>query len=80
MKGRNRGVQARLLAKNPCAFYVPCGEHTLNLMVSDATKVSTDATCFFTDSSQGLLKDGPSCRSMWMSHSSLGVKPHGICE
>ena len=47
MKGKNKGVQARLLAKNPHAFYVPCGAHTLNLMVSDAAKASMDATCFF---------------------------------
>lgn len=40
-------VQARLLAENPRAFYVPCGAHTLNLMVSDAAKASMDATCFF---------------------------------
>lgn len=47
MKGANKGVQARLLKKNPCAFYVPCGAHTLNLVISDAAKVSVDATCFF---------------------------------
>lgn len=47
MKGANKGVQARLLRKNPRAFYVPCGAHSLNLVVSDAAKVSMDATCFF---------------------------------
>ncbi|KAI2665721.1 52 kDa repressor of the inhibitor of the protein kinase [Labeo rohita] len=47
MKGRIKGVQARLLEKNPHALYVPCGAHTLNLMVSDAAKASKDATCFF---------------------------------
>lgn len=47
MKGRNKGVQARLLAKNPRAFYVPCSAHTVNLMVYDAPKTSKDATCFF---------------------------------
>ncbi|KAM3624160.1 uncharacterized protein V6R79_019961 [Siganus canaliculatus] len=47
MKGANKGVQARLLKKNPRAFYVPCGAHSLNLVVSDAAKVSVDATCFF---------------------------------
>lgn len=83
MKGKNKGVQARLLAENPHAFYVPCGAHTLNLMVSDAAKVSMDATCFlemwknFTDSSQVFLKGGTSRRSMWTSHSSPGVKRDG---
>ena len=47
MKGANKGVQARLSKKNPRAFYVPCGAHSLNLVVSDAAKVSMDATCFF---------------------------------
>lgn len=47
MKGKNKGVQARLLVKNPRAFYVPCSSHTLNLTVSDAAKASTDAACFF---------------------------------
>lgn len=47
MKGKNKGVQARLLVKNPRAFYVPCSSHTLNLTVSDAAKASTDASCFF---------------------------------
>ena len=47
MKGKNKGVQARLLAKNPRAFYVPCSAHTLSVTVSDAAKSSKDATCFF---------------------------------
>ncbi|KAK0147356.1 Zinc finger MYM-type protein 1 [Merluccius polli] len=47
MKGKNKGVQARLLAKNPRAFYVPCSAHTLNLTVSDAAKASAEASCFF---------------------------------
>ena len=46
MKGKNKGVQARLLAKNPQAFYLPCSAHTLNLTVSDAAKASADASCF----------------------------------
>ncbi|KAJ8352071.1 hypothetical protein SKAU_G00235470 [Synaphobranchus kaupii] len=47
MKGKNKGVQARLLVKNPRALYVPCGAHTLNLVVADAAKNSIDATSFF---------------------------------
>lgn len=47
MKGRNKGVQARLLEKNPRALYVPCGAHTLNLVVADAAKSSTDAISYF---------------------------------
>ena len=47
MKGKNKGVQARLLEKNCRALYVPCGAHTLNLVVTDAVKASTDANNFF---------------------------------
>uniref|UniRef100_UPI00359004C9 zinc finger MYM-type protein 1-like n=1 Tax=Myxine glutinosa TaxID=7769 RepID=UPI00359004C9 len=47
MKGKNKGVQARLLVKNPRALYVPCGARTLNLVVADAAKNSIDATSFF---------------------------------
>ncbi|XP_034082159.1 zinc finger MYM-type protein 1-like [Gymnodraco acuticeps] len=47
MKGRNRGVQARLLQKNPRALYVPCVSHSLNLVVADAAKASTDAISYF---------------------------------
>lgn len=47
MKGKKKGVQARLLQKNPRAFYVPCGVHTLNLVVADAAKSSPDAIGYF---------------------------------
>lgn len=42
MKGRNRGVQARCLEKNPCALYVPCGAQSLNFVVAGAAQTSTD--------------------------------------
>ncbi|XP_071060272.1 zinc finger MYM-type protein 1-like isoform X2 [Pseudochaenichthys georgianus] len=47
MKGKNKGVQARLLQLNPRALFVPCGAHTLNLVVADAAKSSKDAISFF---------------------------------
>ena len=47
MKGRHQGVQARLLQKNPRAVFVPCGAHTLNLVIADAAKSSRDAVGFF---------------------------------
>ena len=49
MRGKNKGVQARLLEKSTRALYhyVPCGAHTLNLVVADAAKSSTDATNYF---------------------------------
>ncbi|KAL6486779.1 hypothetical protein MHYP_G00034050 [Metynnis hypsauchen] len=43
MKGKNKGVQARLLQQNSRAFFVPCEAHTLNLVVADAARSSPDA-------------------------------------
>ncbi|XP_060795468.1 zinc finger MYM-type protein 1-like [Neoarius graeffei] len=47
MRGKSKGVQARLLEKNPRALFVPCGAHTLNLVLCDAAKGSTDAMSYF---------------------------------
>ena len=47
MRGKNKGVQSRLLEINPRALFVPCGAHFLNLVVADAAKDSTDATSYF---------------------------------
>lgn len=47
MRGKHKGVQARLLVVNPRAFFVPCGAHTLNLVVSDAAKASIVAISYF---------------------------------
>lgn len=47
MKGKNLGVQNRILQINPKAFYVPCSSHSLNLVVNDAAKASEFAVSFF---------------------------------
>lgn len=47
MKGKNKGVQARLLQVNTRAFFVPCGAYTLNLVVADAAKSSPDTCGYF---------------------------------
>lgn len=47
MKGKRQGVQARLLQLNPRAVFVPCAAHTMNLVISDAAKSSTDAVGYF---------------------------------
>lgn len=47
MKGKRQGVQARLLQLNPRALFVPCGAHTMNLVIADAAKCSQDATGYF---------------------------------
>lgn len=47
MRGKNKGVQARLLQLNSRALFVPCGAHTLKLVVADAAKSSPDAHGYF---------------------------------
>lgn len=47
MRGKNKGVQAKLLERNLRALFVPCGAHTLNLVVADVAKRYVDATGYF---------------------------------
>ena len=47
MRGKNKGVQARLLQINPLALYVLCAAHTLKLTVADAAKTSPEAKSYF---------------------------------
>jgi len=47
MKGKNKGVQRRLLEINPRAFYTPCGCHSPNLVLCDIASSSTKAVSFF---------------------------------
>ncbi|XP_012832881.1 PREDICTED: zinc finger MYM-type protein 1-like [Erythranthe guttata] len=47
MKGRHKGVQKRLLDRNPRAFYVPCGCHSLNLALSDMAGCCSQGKNFF---------------------------------
>jgi hypothetical protein len=64
MKGKNQGVQSRLLKINPRALYMPCACHSLNLTLSDMASSCGKAItfsglfniyrCYF----QLLLKDG----------------------
>ncbi|XP_042212039.1 zinc finger MYM-type protein 1-like [Homarus americanus] len=47
MKGKENGVQRRILDINPRALFVPCSAHSLNLVVNDAGKCCLEATAFF---------------------------------
>ena len=47
MKSKEVGVQARFLEINSKAVYVPCANHSLNLVVVDCAKSSTEALLFF---------------------------------
>ncbi|XP_073101993.1 uncharacterized protein [Elaeis guineensis] len=47
MKGKQQGVQKRLLDINPRSFYTPCGCHSLNLVLCDMASSCTKAISFF---------------------------------
>nr|XP_027201635.1 zinc finger MYM-type protein 1-like [Dermatophagoides pteronyssinus] len=47
MRGVNKGVQALILEKNPKAYYMSCGSHNLNLILSEMSKSSNIAISFF---------------------------------
>ena len=47
MKGKNNGVQRKILDINPRAFFVPCTNHSLNLVVNDEAKCCLEAVNFF---------------------------------
>ncbi|KAJ8006189.1 hypothetical protein DPEC_G00125650 [Dallia pectoralis] len=47
MQGKKQGVQKRVLDMNNKALSVPCGSHTLNLVVGDAAKSSMTSISFF---------------------------------
>ncbi|XP_025116124.1 zinc finger MYM-type protein 1-like [Pomacea canaliculata] len=47
MKGKDSGVQKRIIDINPRAFFVPCSAHSLNLVVNDAAKSCLEAVNFF---------------------------------
>ncbi|XP_026455621.1 zinc finger MYM-type protein 1-like isoform X2 [Papaver somniferum] len=47
MKGKHKGVQARLLEINPRAFYTPCACHSLNIILCDMAKSCPKGLSFF---------------------------------
>ncbi|KAM2810936.1 hypothetical protein COP1_043656 [Malus domestica] len=47
MKGKNKGVQSRVLEINHRAFYTPCGCHSLNLALCDMVNCCPKAMSFF---------------------------------
>jgi len=46
MKGKNNGVQRKILDINPRAFFVPCNSHSLNLVIN-AAMYCLNAISFF---------------------------------
>ena len=66
MKGKNAGLQTRILEINPKALFVPCANHSLNLVVVDSAKSSSEAILFF-----GVLTQLCALCVMLLFHSAL---------
>lgn len=47
MRGKNAGVQRRILDLNSRAMFVPCAAHSLNLVVNDSVKSAFQSIDFF---------------------------------
>lgn len=47
MKGKDNGVQKRILNMKSLGFYLPCGTHTLNVVLCDAAKWSEKTITLF---------------------------------
>lgn len=47
MRGKNIGVQKRILDLNNRAMFVPCAAHSLNLVINDAVKKTFETIGFF---------------------------------
>ncbi|XP_033218137.1 uncharacterized protein LOC117173606 [Belonocnema kinseyi] len=47
IKGKNTGVQKRILDMNPLPSYVPCGSHNLNLILCDSAQSSVKSVTLF---------------------------------
>lgn len=47
MRGKNVGVQKRILDINSRAMFVPCAAHSLNLVINDAVKATFESIIFF---------------------------------
>ena len=47
IKGNKQSIQRRLLDINPKAFYIPCGNHNINLVLCDMANSCTKAVSFF---------------------------------
>lgn len=47
MRGKNCGLQKILLDINPRAFYIPCSNHSLNLVINDMASINHETIGFF---------------------------------
>ncbi|XP_051959987.1 zinc finger MYM-type protein 1-like [Xyrauchen texanus] len=47
MRGKNSGVQKRVLDINQKALFMPCASHSLNLVIVDAAKSTVESVSFF---------------------------------
>ena len=77
MKGQHNGVQAHILRLNPLAYFMPCGCHSLNLMLGDMAKCCPKAMTFFgiIQRIYTIFSNSVKRWEILKAHVSLNVKP-----
>ena len=81
MRGKQNGVEAKILHLNSRAFYVPCSSHSLKFVVNDAVGSCLDAVTFF-DIVQHLFVFFSSSTQRWnvLRQFVKGLTLKGLCE
>ncbi|KAJ8867944.1 hypothetical protein PR048_031753 [Dryococelus australis] len=74
-KGKDAGVQKRLLDLNSRVFFMPCGNHSLNLVVNDAALSSPIAEDYF-----GIIQQIFNFFSSSTLRWNILVKPHQLLQ
>ena len=63
MKGEFNGLKTQILRENPCAYYIHCFAHQLQLALVAVAKGNADIATFFTTASSVVNIIGASCKS-----------------
>lgn len=83
MKGKNIGVQNLILEEYPRAFYVPCSNHSLNLVINEAAVASGANIGFFSmvEEIYTFLSASSNRWDVMKSHITTGstLKPKKLC-
>lgn len=76
MRGHTKGVQSRILEKNPSAIFSPCGAHSLNRVGVNAAKLNHDVLTFFgnIDSFYSLFSSSPGRWELLKQHVPLSLQ------
>ena len=80
MFGKNIGIQACILKKNPLAIFLSCGCHSLNLTDSHAAECVPEAVKLigFVQKQYNLFSSSPQCWNILQTE--IGCSLHNLCH